>query len=235
MLRNKEQIELALQSKAWQELWNMPVVQMGWSKFQEELKNNRELQAFLGDKDNQELLALLGVGVSHEIFVSGGAGWSDLIRFFQNLNGSMYTNGKLGSADLGASADPRAQAEALLEQLLIQQQLIKVPDLIVGFKLTDARRAESQLSRLESLIAPQIEAEPKLKGRLKSETINGGRFLVLKLDGSMIPWDEFPLDDLGDKREQVEALIKKLKSKTLTLCAGVQQGYLMLALGSDTK
>src|SRR5262249_28094002 len=113
MLRNKEQIELALQSKAWQKLWNLPVVQMGWNRCQREMKKDPALSAFLDDKENQELLALATDGVSHEVFVSGGAAWADIIKFLQDMNGSMYTNSKLGGVGAGGRPDPRAQAEAM--------------------------------------------------------------------------------------------------------------------------
>ncbi len=233
MLRNQEQIDAAKQSRAWQKLWSLPVVQMGWANFQKEL-NKSEARAFLDDPENKELLALLSDGVSREVFISGGGNWSESIKFFQEVYGTMYWNNKLGSAGLGPK-DPSVQLQALIQELIRQQQHIKIPDLIIGFKLTDLKRAENQLARLEALVTPQIEQNPKLKGRLTSEKINGGRFLVLKLDGSMVPWDEFPWEKIDVEQDEIDALIEKLKSTTLTVSLGVQQGYAMLGIGSGTK
>ena len=61
--------------------------------------------------------------------------------------------------------------------------------------------SERQLERLEKQAAAALEQNPDLKGRLKRSDVGGTSYLTLTLDGSLIPWDEVPLDDF----RQIEA------------------------------
>jgi hypothetical protein len=101
----------------------------------------------------------------------------------------------------------------------------KIPDLIIGFKLSKTETAESQLKRLESLL------KDILHERFKKAKLRGSDFLTVRIDGSTIPWDENPF--LGG--DQFADIVKALKNLKVTISLGVSDGYLLLAIGESTS
>ena len=61
----------------------------------------------------------------------------------------------------------------------------------------------------------------------------GDDFLVLTLDGSLVPWDKLEIDKYEDKPGEFAPLLKQLKGMTLAVSVGVRKGYLLVALGSS--
>src|SRR5262249_31607609 len=91
MLRNKEQIEIIAKSNAWNKLWNLPIVQMGWKQLENEYKsgNLAEVRKFFEQAENKEMLDVLGDAVSNEIFVSGSENWVSFLTLAMRLNGAI--------------------------------------------------------------------------------------------------------------------------------------------------
>src|SRR5262249_34948438 len=162
--------------------------------------------------ENQELLALLGDLASHEIFCYGGANSADFLDLLSQLYGTSQFQRVFSRLQAGAKPEDqnKVQVQALLDTLAANPRLLKVPDMVLGFKITDAKRVESQMKRLEKLWQDQAEQVPPLKGRLKRTKVAGDTFLTLTLDGEMVPWDQVPLQDFEDKPGQYDDLVKKL-------------------------
>ena len=101
---------------------------------------------------------------------------------------------------------------------------------------SDSKRAQAQLARLETLLKEHLATlRTELPQRLSREQIAGSEFLTLKLDGSLIPWDEAPVADLSEEhKKQLDKLAEVLKTKTLTVSLGIRDGYLLLSVG-DTS
>jgi hypothetical protein len=76
---------------------------------------------------------------------------------------------------------------------------------------------------------------PPLNGRVETTEIDGDKFLTVKLDGSMVPWDQIPIKDIEEKDGEFDGLVKKLKELKLSLCLGVRKGYLLFAFGSSPE
>ena len=81
------------------------------------------------------------------------------------------------------------QGRAFVQALVKQIDLIKFPELVIGFKVKDQALAKEQLDHLESNLQMALAEQPPLQNRLKRTTIDGHSYLTFKLDGSMIPWD----------------------------------------------
>jgi hypothetical protein len=62
--------------------------------------------------------------------------------------------------------------------------------------------------------------------------VGDASFLTLTLDGSMVPWDELPLQAIEDKPGQFKPAIQKLKKAKVTIGLGIKDGYLLLSLGA---
>ncbi len=240
-LRNREHLDLFLKSKAFAQLRDMQGVRMAmaylqqqWSDPDGKLKPVRDI---VEQAENQELLALLGDAFSNEIFFYGGPTWGDFMELTLQVQGAM----RYGPTMLKATGKTRGLDDAKLNALVVlnvlnqNQDLIKVPDLIIGFRLGDAKRAENQIKRLETLLGQLQEQAPPLKGRVKRTKVGDGNFLTLNLDAEMIPWDQVNLKEFEEKPGEFDKLLKKLRGLKLTVSLGVQGKYLLLGFGPSAE
>jgi len=243
MLRNREQFDAVVNSRAWAKLKNMAVLQMalGFYNLQAGDPDSPvgKFHAALEDPEVKKLLALAKDMVSSEIFVYGDARFADAVGVLQEIAGAvrygpaiMQLTGETGGLD-----EEELRLALLLGVIADNADRLQTPNVVIGFRLSDTAAAEEQLARLEELAVPLFDSNPQTKGRLKTAKVAGGEFLVLSLDGEMVPWSEVPMEKLekteleeGDTKKAIEAL-KKLK---LVVALGLRDDYLLLSIGSST-
>jgi hypothetical protein len=238
MLRNKEQIDIIAKSKAWAEIWNMPAVQMGWKMLQDQYEsgNLTPVKAFFSQPENRELLDLLADAGSHEIFIFGGGSWRQFLELAGLLQNAMNFGPLAALIDKGDfEGDPKAPMRMMLRAAAAHPELIVVPDLILGFKLTDTKKVAPQLKRLEELANNVVDQVPPLKGRVKMVKVGDDSFLTFGVDGSLVPWEEIPFKEMEEKEGEFDGLIRKLKGSTMSLSIGVRNDYLMVAFGANPE
>jgi hypothetical protein len=242
MLRNREQVELIAKSKAWAELMNLPAVKFARKTLEEKLANPDPQTAMvleqLKQPENKELIELLGDAVSDEIFIYGGSGWVDFIQLFQIVSNSVRFGPALAALNpenRGKNAN-ELQARTALKSLAANINLIRLPDLVIGFRVKDSKKAEAQIKRLEDLINMVIgSAPPPVRDGFKRAKVGDSSMLNLTLDGTLVPWDEIPIKDYEEKEGEYDALLKKLKGLKLSISLGVHQGYIVLAVGQSVE
>jgi hypothetical protein len=239
MLRNGEQIEAIAKSRAWAKLTALPAVKMLRQLAQTQLNENPQLAQLLQlyqQPENQQLGELLGDMLSHEIFCYGGSNFTGFTDLVMQIVGAMrYRPALMRLTRQAEDFDPfQVQIITLLHVFSQNLDLIKVPDLVIGFKLSKVERAEAQLKRLEAMLNALGDQMPQLKSRLKRAKIGGGDFLTLTLDGSLVPWQRIPFKDYEQQPGEFDALVKKLTDLKLTIALGVRGQYLMLSLGEGT-
>jgi hypothetical protein len=239
MLRNKEQVDAFAKSRAWAKVWSMPSVQQGWKYLVGEYTRPggklAVLRQLLDDEDNQELLALFGDMASDEIFTYGDNTWVGFFDLYQDAYSTMQYQplaAKLAGEN-GERTETELQERAVLSVLAKDLNRIKIPNLVVGFKVADSKRAENQIKRLEAFADALTASLPKLKGHVKRAKVGDASFLTLTIDGSQVPWDAIAWDKVEDKPGEFKALRAKLKAMTLTISLGVHHGYLMLGIGAS--
>jgi hypothetical protein len=240
LLRNREQVEAAAQSKAWAKLNSLPAAQMLRRMIEAQLKEPHpqfaQLLELYRQPENQRLLELLADALSHEVFCYGGSNFNG----FADLAGQAIGTVRYGAAlsqltgELTDLDPEKAQAISLLRALSNNLDLIKIPDLVIGFKLTKAQLAENQLKRLETLLNSLAEQNPQLKSRVKRAKIAGCDFLTVTADGSLVPWHLIKFKDFEQRPGEFEALVKKLRDLKLTVSLGIRANYLLLAIGEST-
>jgi hypothetical protein len=235
-LRLGEQLEIIANSNAWNRLTNMPAVQMAWQFIQMGLSQpggpGDQLRQFFADPENQQLMELLHDGFAHEIVIYGDQQTSDFIRVVQDTMNAV----RFGSITVHPDAEPEnVPARAALAALDARRDRLAPPNLVVALKLTDTSRAKDQLVRLEKILEPLMDEEPQLKGRLKHTTVAKADFLNLELDGSLIPWDEVPWEEMANQPGQFDKLKAKLQSMKLTIAAGIRGDYLLLSVGASLE
>jgi hypothetical protein len=237
MLRNKEQFDALVNSKGYQRLMKLPLVQMGLKHLRAEMaKEDSPLanwKKFTASEENRALIDLVKDAVSHEIFIYGGRAWNDFFALLLKVNSAQQF--APAQALLSGNDPNKAQGRAILLALQKNKELIKTPDLVLGFKVSDVKQAETQIARLEKLATGLARKAEPLKGRIKRVKVGGSSFLTLTLDGGMVPWDDIPIKDVEDRPGEFDELIKHLKGSTLTVSVGVRRGFLMLGLTSSVK
>ncbi len=243
MLRNKQQVELVANSRAWAKIWSMPSVEQGWKYLESEYTRPggklAVLRQLLDDEDNQELLKLLTDMTSDEIFTYGDNSWIGFVDLYQDVYSTMQYQPLTAQIENPNHDDSdrtptELQERAILSVLAKNLDRVKIPNLLIGFKVSDPKPAGNQIKRLEALIDALSASLPKLKEHVKRAKVGDASFLTLTIDGSQVPWDSIPWDKLEDKPGEFKALRAKLQAMTLTISLGVDHGYLMLGVGAST-
>jgi hypothetical protein len=240
MLRNREQVQIIAHSKAWARLRELPAFQLAWKQVQDQYNQDEGKLAVLRklyeQPENRDLVAMLRDAVANEVFFYGASSCSDFTELALQSYGAIRYGPLLAPLE-GKTGNPgKLQARAVLRILAAEPDRIKVPDLVIGFKVSDTRRAEAQIKRLEGLLKGLAEEQvPQLKGRVKRARVGESSFLTLNLDGSLVPWDEVPIKEVEDKEGEFDPLIKKLKESTLVISLGVRGNYLLLSVGPSTE
>jgi hypothetical protein len=234
-LRNGEQYQAVVNSRAWAKLTSLPV----WKTLLTQLRTAPQQEAaylkLLDAPENQQLLKLLGEMVSDEVFFYGGPNCTKFVDVSMQVWGGMRYGPLLAQLS-GQHKEPgQAQIAFALQVLAQNLDLIQVPDLVIGFKIRNKEPAEAQLKRLEDVVNGLIARVPMLQGRFKRSKSAAGDLLVLTLDGSMVPWDQIPFEDLEEKKGQFDNLVKKLKGLKVTISLGVRGDYLLLSIGESTE
>jgi hypothetical protein len=226
-LRMREQYEAFVKSSAWTKLMDLPAIKSlrelaETTPFAELPDTGAEgVQDWFALPENRELLELLQELISDEAFIYGDVSWAETYELLQKITRAMNESGQ----------DPAQAAEKMLPLL----DNWKIPDLVVGFKIKDAKRAEAQLARLEKVLLEQLEAVPEVKARFVRDKIGETEFLTLKLDGSLIPWDQLQADAEPENKAQAEKFAEKLKKKTFVMHLGIRDGYFLFSIGDSDE
>ncbi len=232
MLRNREQIEAIAESKAWAEFKAMPAVQDLWKTLTTTFDDPAQ---FFTKPENQQLLEVAGDLLSHEVFIYGGENFSDFADLALTSFGSLQFGPLAGliGGEAGRFSTREMQVRALLHALNENSKLIRVPDMVIGFRMTKREAVETQLKRLDEVVKELESTVPPFKGRFKRDKLAGSEFLTLRLDGSMIPWEDIPFKHLEAQAGEFDALLKKLKETKLTVSIGIKDRYLLVGIGES--
>ncbi len=243
MLRNQEQFEAIVNSKAFKKIKELPYVQMGLGMYNIQASNPNtpvgRFEAARRDPDVKRSLAFLADLFSDEVFVYGGPSFSQTVELLQGTYGAMQFGPAMAAIN-GQARGARMeeiQGRAFVRALVNQRELIKFPELVIGCKVKDKALAKEQLDHLEQNLKMVLAEQPLLQNRLKRTTIDGHSYLAFKLDGSMITWDMGVVEkirSLAATPDDGDKLIEHLRKTTLVISLGLRDDYLLLAIGPST-
>jgi hypothetical protein len=222
-MHNREQYDAIVGSQAWARLKSLPPVQEMIRQGQQQL--DRAQQA----PDDKQLFELLMDMVSQEFFIYGNENPVALGNLLKVLNNSAFDGSLQFNNINGALSISRSYFKTLNEN----QDLLKIPDFVLGFRLTDTKRAEDQLKLLEKKINDMGQQQQvPFKVQLKREQAAGMDLLTVTVDGKSVPW---PLIvGMAEQRPgEFDGLVKKLSSLQLTISAGIRDGYLLVSIGEN--
>jgi hypothetical protein len=131
------------------------------------------------------------------------------------------------------------QGRAVLAAIIENIEIANVPNMLMGFKLDKPAAANEALVKLEMFANMGLAAAPpQFQGCIKRETIAGHEYLVLRLDGGMIPWQGNEVEklemELGLDGDDAEKLLEHVKNMKLVIAFGVRENYLLATIGSST-
>ena len=237
-LRLKEQLDAFLDSNAYNKLMQIPLVQMAkmqvafqWQ--QAALPGIAPFKEYVDSPEGQETLALLQEMFSDEMFFYGGGDVATTVELFMELNAIRRT------ARLEAMArgeDPNeVMAERIKEVLDENAADFKVPSVVFGWRIKDVQRAERKLDEVHSYARHFLDGHyPELSAHLQRDQIGGHEFLTLRMDGSMIPWDQIREQAEDVDPEQLDEWQEMFSTKTLAVALGVVDEFVLLSIGNST-
>jgi hypothetical protein len=237
-LRLGEQMDMFLKSDAYAKLRALPAAKLAADHLREMAGKTDnpfgQMMQALKDPANGELKELLADMPKQEIFVYGGGGWTDLLPLLMEMNAAQRFAPL--QALIGGGGDPgKAQARALLHILNKSADKLSIPEFVIGFKLSQAAPATSQIKRLEALLTQETAKVPQLKGSVKRIQVAGVDALTFSVDGSLIPMDKIPWSDIEEQEGQFQKLRNRLKAMTITIGLLVKSDYLLLTIGPSAK
>jgi hypothetical protein len=242
-LRGREQYEILRKSNVWAKVEQMPVVQMGLAMVQAQLNTPgsklANAKAALENPEASKVLDLVAEMVSDEVFVYGDDSCTEFVGLFQNVAGAVrYGPAVMQATGQADGANPnQLQAKLAIAALAEHADQIDVPNVVLGFKVKNADLAKEQLIKLE-MFGNMLEANEKMKGHFKKTKVGDTDYLVLSLDGEMIPWDEIPkdkFDALETEEGQIDKIVDKLKESKLVIAIGLRGNYLVASIGSTLE
>ncbi len=235
-LHMREQFQAMAKSKAWAKLTALPLVQMGWQHVQGELGKPggplAQLEAFRKAPENQRLLDLLADMVSEEFLVYGGGNMASFLEAIVEISGAM----QFGPMTMQLSGQAQGlnpgelQAKVLFSALAKRPELIQIPELVFGFKLTKAEAAKEQLTRLSEISKALVKQYPQSKVQVSNTQVGGQDFLAISV--ALRDFD-ISLERFEKKPGEYDKLVSALKKQTLTIGLGVHDSYLLVSIGSS--
>ena len=241
-LRLKEQLDILLSSNAWARAMEMPSVKMALAMAQAQVQKpggpKEQWDKFMENPDNQRLVELLKDMGSSEFFIYGGKNFADSLGLtIEAINAARYAPVLKKLTGGGAGNDEEVAIAAMLQTLNDNLDRLRVPDLVIGFKITDPAKADLQIRRLETLVnvVVQLLTINEFKDRFGRVSVGGNDFLELRLDGRLVPWEELPFDKYAENPGDYEPLKQHLRSLKMTINLGVKDGYAIFSIGDSNE
>ncbi|HEX4413972.1 MAG TPA: hypothetical protein VH107_10125, partial [Lacipirellulaceae bacterium] len=238
-LRFKEQWDIFRDSKAFSKLMEIPLIQLAkmqvtfqWQQASQPIV--AQVREYIESSAGQDAVGVLHEMFSEEVFAYGGSNIAETVRILMEAN-SLARSARLEA--MAAGEDPgKAVADKLLARF--KDQLgkgITVPTVVMGFRIKDAERAKRELDEVHSLLRNVLdEHQPDLAAHLQREQIGGHEMLTMRLDGSMIPWEEIREKSENLEEEQFNAIRDAISKQTVTVALGIVDEFVILSIGPST-
>lgn len=254
-LRRTEQWDRIAKSRAVTRLLAQPYVQIGLGFLQNQWDSNDhpvlvQVRDFVESDEGQVTVKFLQDAVSKEVFVYGGTGHEELFNLllalqgiqtemnFDNIEQLIRSGGMSG--DRGALDPEAAMAEnsdRLVQRFAELIKKTKVPESVLGFRISSAKTANNQLKSLEKLLQRGVGQLPKeltdyVSVSVSREKIGGADFLRLAVEIKQVPVEQLDALDLpAEAAKNFETLLKQFEGTKFAIGFGVVGDYLLVGSG----
>ncbi len=237
-LRFAEQWHAFAESKAFAKLMEIPLFQMAKMQVTYQWQQSEEptiakVREYVQSPTGQDAVAVLKEMFSEEGFMYGGGDIAETISVFMELNSLRRTVPVEAAA--GGKDSKELATDRIFEILDKHADKLKVPTMVVGFRIKDQARAKRELDEVHSLIRNLLDqAQPDLAAHLQRDQIAGNEFLTFRVDGSMLPWDKIKEEAENLSDEQFEKLKAFGSKQKLAVALGVTDEFVILSIGEST-
>lgn len=263
-LRLKEQYDAVVQSNAFAAIRELPAVKRAFDSWEEqrEMPGSPVSMAltFLELPENEQAVELLTDMVATDTFVYGEPSCVAFVKLLKKLSQVQQSAGFQGEPEEEMDEDVQArrggprivpvrrqvefgldvpgvtgQAEAMLDILADNLDLVVVPDVVWGFKTGKKEAGNFQVKRLEVLAKMLVEMNPALAGALARKKVPGGELLTFTLDGGLLPWDEIAADlaDNLDDSDDLDRVLDRVRGLDVVVGLGMVGDWVVLSIGDS--
>ncbi len=221
MVNGKRAYEGFVNSKGIKRLLASSMFKEAMSKMHEE----DEFKEFLGKMEEEPLKSIKDVaidGVGNEWFMAGDQA---MVPFAAAL---VALNSEINTINVRARGDEEALGKAFAH-LALKHGDLQVPNLAIGFKLSDPSKGAALLQKLPELAK---KCPFPIKSELKKAN-NQEHFTVeLSLSAQQVP-EEKVLEGLKEKldEETAKKILELLKNKKVIVGVGMMKDYLIVSFG----
>jgi hypothetical protein len=260
-LRLREQYDALVQSNAFASIRALPAVKRAFDSWEEQREMPGSpvsmFLTFLELPENEQAVELLADMVATDTFVYGDPSCVAFVKLLRKLAQAQQATAAADEEidvemeeDLEARAggarivpvarrqveldlDVPGQAEALLEVLADNLDLVVVPDLVWGFKTKKKETGEFQIKRLEVLAKMLVDMNPDIAGALARKKLPGGEVLTFTIDGEFVNElaDELA-NEFGDS-EDLDRVLAKVRSLDVVVGLGLVGDWVVLSIGDS--
>ncbi|MCA9263832.1 MAG: hypothetical protein KDA60_08270 [Planctomycetales bacterium] len=230
--RMRDQCDRFRASNAYKKVKSHPLVQLGLMQLRNKWNDSdetRQVKAILEREEVQSALALGKEAVSTEMFWYADR---EVVRLFELLGQFSQMSNRIQLSNIKSGDDGGDEMQKqIIAEVVKMSQGFEVPHLVWGFRIVDTARAQQLLDQAEPLLHQALSQVPELAGNFKREKIGDGEYLLLTLNGGMIPWDKLEREaadeGLDDSVRQLKA---NLADKQLVLSLGLRGKSILLTL-----
>ncbi|MBN1395583.1 MAG: hypothetical protein JW959_11210 [Pirellulales bacterium] len=242
MLRNREQFDAVVNSNAFAKIKAMPAVQMAMMIIKMQMSNPGgpmgQFMEKMNEPENRKIAEMVVDMVSDEMFIYGDRRAADLLQLYQDVQGAR-TSAVLGALMTGdfLGAD-RLSNRAMLSALAEDVDLIAVPNVVLGFRVEKKELAGEQMLKLETMADLFFNSREETKGSFKKTKIGDFEYLVLELDGNVIPWEKADLETLRNMEAaegDVDKIVERIKQLKLAVAVGLREEFLLVSIGPSLE
>lgn len=243
-VKNQEQFESIAKTNAWKKLISIPAVQMGWMQAQTQWQypTQPELVQFkkwFDSPEGQDVYGLAKEMCAEEFFIYGDGSVTTLLEVAMQMNSEMTRAQFKALQEFGgpdAMDGDEITKENLIKLLDKYEDDLEVPNLVMGFVISDKARASRVLDiaekHLRDLIVQEDDIPAWVGDSLERKQVSGNELLTFTVSGDQLPWDEIE-DQLADDPELFDKIEDLLEDKKLVISLGIVDDYLLLTMTSS--
>jgi hypothetical protein len=237
-LRLSEQFDAFLESNAYAKLMQIQFIQLikGQIEFQWQqasLPYVKEFREYVESEEGQDVIAVLKEMFSDELFLYGGndiTEWLQLFMEMSSIQRDIRQEARAGEEDPGQLLSKR-----MLRIFEERPDDFSVPTMVWGFRIQDSDKARQQLDTVQGHLRQLLDdKQPELSANLQRDQIAGNEFLTMRLDGSMIPWDQLREEVEAADTEDFEKWQELISKKSLAVALGVIGEFVLVSIGDST-
>jgi hypothetical protein len=220
------------ESHAVQSLVQLPLVQQFWMGAQQHPFFLGAVQAAQTNPLLIEGLPVLKDAIATEAFVCTGPDLPPFLVAAARVYGSLSGQG-IKAAFAQGPQPPKPDLGAVLQAVITQGEQLRLPTILIGFKLSNPAAAQKFLDTWLPRVGPLFI------GEIQKLPVGGQDMYVLELRGDILPRADLVQMDSDLARESIPEATRKqflawLTGQRIVVALGLVGDYLLLSLGHDT-